>query len=104
MIDPKQKLTTQQIRDAELTGWRQIDETIQAQFATGDFDTGLKLVNLIGESAEAANHHPDIALTYPNVSVTLSSHDVGGLTSRDVTLARKITEHAEGLGVKATEG
>lgn len=102
MIDPKQKLTAQQIRDAELTGWHKVDETLQAQFDTGDFATGLKLVNLIGESAEAANHHPDIALTYPNVSLTLSSHDVGGLTSRDVALARKITEHAEGLGVTAT--
>ncbi|MGD7003143.1 4a-hydroxytetrahydrobiopterin dehydratase [Corynebacterium halotolerans] len=104
MSDPKQKLTTEDINQADLNGWRQIDDTLQVRFATGDFATGLKLVNLIGESAEEANHHPDLALTYPAVSVTLSSHDVGGLTSRDIDLARKINEHAARLGVEAEKG
>lgn len=103
MTDPKQKLSAEQIRDADLTGWRQTDGTIRAEFATGDFATGLRLVNLIGESAEAANHHPDITLTYPTVTVTLSSHDVGGLTSRDVDLARTVNGHAAHLGVEAAQ-
>ncbi|AGF71468.1 4a-hydroxytetrahydrobiopterin dehydratase [Corynebacterium halotolerans] len=104
MSDPKQKLTPQQIEDAALTGWRQADQTIRAEFDTGDFATGLRLVNLIGESAETANHHPDLTLTYPSVAVTLSSHDVNGLTSRDVDLARTINRHAAELGVEAKEG
>lgn len=103
MTDPKQTLSTAQIDEANLTGWRQVDQTIQARFATGDFATGLQLVNLVGESAESANHHPDVALTYPAVSLTLTSHDVGGLTSRDVELAREINRHAESLGVSAEE-
>ena len=49
--------------------------------------------------AEAANHHPDILLTYPEVTVTLSSHDVGGVTSRDLALAETVSAHAEELGV-----
>lgn len=101
MSDSKQTLTAEQINEANLTGWAQHDNEIAATFDTGDFATGLKLVNLIGDSAEEANHHPDITLTYPAVSVTLSSHDVGGLTSRDVNLARQINEHAATLKVTA---
>ncbi|MGP6174832.1 4a-hydroxytetrahydrobiopterin dehydratase [Corynebacterium sp. A21] len=100
MSDPKQKLSPAQIIDAALSGWHQVDDTIQATFKTGDFATGLRLVNLIGAAAEAANHHPDITLTYPTLAITLSSHDVGGLTSRDVDLARQINEYAEELAVK----
>ena len=80
----------QQIQDAEL-GWSKEDNTLTATFATGDFATGLKLVNLIGASAEEANHHPDIELTYPTVRVTLTSHDVG-----------EINGHADQLGVEKT--
>ena len=99
MADPKQILTADQIADAGLTGWRQEGETLTARFATGDFATGLAFVQRIGLSAEAADHHPDILLTYPEVTVTLSSHDVGGITSRDVALAGTIGTHADELGV-----
>lgn len=99
MTDPKQKLTATDVEAAGLNGWRHTGDAIRAEFPTGDFNTGLRLVTLIGESADAANHHPDITLTYPSVSVTLSSHDVGGLTSRDIDLARVISGHAAGLGV-----
>jgi 4a-hydroxytetrahydrobiopterin dehydratase len=60
-------------------------------------------VNRIGASAEKANHHPDLTLTYPQVRVTLSSHDVGGITSRDIDLARTISGHAADLGVATAE-
>lgn len=103
MTDPKQPLTSSEISDAGLTGWKQVEDTITAQFSTGDFATGLTFVNRIGDSAEAADHHPDITLTYPSVAITLTSHDVGGITSRDVVLARTITEHAAALGVSADE-
>ena len=56
-------------------------------------------MNQIGEAAEAVQHHPDIDLRYPYVDITLSSHDVGGITSRDVDLARKTSEFAAGLGI-----
>lgn len=103
MTDPKQTLSSSEISAAGLTGWRQVEDTITAQFSTGDFATGLDLVNRIGASAEAADHHPDLTLTYPSVGVTLSSHDVGGITSRDVDLARLISEHASTLGVSIDE-
>lgn len=102
MTDSRKKLTPGQIAEADLIGWQLVEETIQAEFDTGDFATGLRLLNLIGESAEAANHHPDLLLTYPTLAVTLSSHDIGGLSSRDVDLARQINGHAAELGVEHT--
>lgn len=101
MSDPKQKLTEQQVRDAGLDDWRQVLGTIRARFRTGDFATGLALVDRIGAAAEEANHHPDVTLTYPEVRVTLSSHDVGGITSRDVDLARTISSYAAEAGAEA---
>ncbi|WP_141012795.1 4a-hydroxytetrahydrobiopterin dehydratase [Nocardioides sambongensis] len=101
MSDPKQPLTESEVRAADLADWRQILGRIRARFRTGDFATGLALVDRIGASAEAADHHPDVTLTYPEVIVTLSSHDVHGITSRDVDLAREISAHAADLGVSA---
>ena len=99
MNEPRVKLSAMQVRDADLADWRQILGRIKARFRTGDFGTGLALVNTIGAAAEAANHHPDIQLTYADVIVTLSSHDVGGITSRDLDLARQISGHAAALGI-----
>lgn len=100
----KDTLTEHDIKQAELPGWLHVGDTFQATFDSGDFATGLRFVNLIGESAEKANHHPDIVLTYPTVSITLTSHDVGGLSLRDVDLAHKINAHAEGIGITTTKG
>lgn len=101
MTDPLERLTATQVREASLADWRQILGRIKARFRTGDFAAGLALVTKIGEAAEAANHHPDVLLTYSDVIVTLSSHDVGGITSRDLDLARQISRHAAELGIEA---
>jgi len=103
MTDPQRKLSPAEIAQAGLTGWNLTGETLTATFRTRKFSTGLELVNLIGASAEAANHHPDLTLTYPEVRVTLSSHDAGGITSRDIDLARTISRHAADLGVATAE-
>jgi len=99
MTDAQQKLSATQVSEAGLEDWRQIFDRIKARFRTGDFATGLALVNKIGAAAEAANHHPDIQLTYSDVIVTLSSHDVRGITSRDLDLARQISSHAAELAI-----
>lgn len=101
MTDPRATLSSQQVRDAGLADWRQIMGRLRARFRTGDFATGMRLVTRISESAEAMDHHPDLSLTYPEVIVTLSSHDVGGITSRDIDLARQISDHAAALGVES---
>ncbi len=94
-------LSTQDILDAGLDDWRKLAQALHARFLTGDFATGLALVTAIGELAEDAGHHPDVTLTYPHVDVKLLSHDVSGITRRDVDLARRISGVAAERGVGA---
>ena len=97
-------LTNQQILNARLDDWRKLAEALHARFLTGDFRTGLRFATAVTEAAEAANHHPDVRLTYPHVDVALISHDVGRVTQRDIDLARKISEIAQDEGVAAQPG
>ena len=71
------------------------------RFETGDFNTGAALVTRIAEVADEANHHPDVDLRYPHLTVTLKSHDVDAITQRDIRLARRISELAAEAGVSA---
>ena len=99
--DGKELLTGEQISAMGVDDWRAMYGLLEARFATGDFATGLRFTQAIGEAAEAANHHPDVTLTYPFVHVVLTSHDVGGKTRRDVDLAREISRIAADLGIAA---
>jgi len=99
--DDKLTLNGQDVEAADLPDWRIMFDTLQARFRTGSFATGLAMVNEIGEAAEGMNHHPDLDLRYPTLHVRLSSHDVGGVTRRDIDLARKISEMASRLGATA---
>jgi 4a-hydroxytetrahydrobiopterin dehydratase len=94
-------LSTDEIEAAGLRDWRKIQQALYTRFRTGDFATGLRLVNLVAEAAEAANHHPDLDLRYPHLNIRLFSHDAGGVTDRDVALARRISELAAELDVQA---
>ncbi len=84
-----------------LLDWTKLASALHARFATGDFATGLRLVNAIGAEAEAMNHHPDLDLRYPHLDVKLMSHDAGGVTDRDIRLARRISELAAAEGASA---
>jgi len=97
----KETVTAAQFAELGLSDWRPLLSWTMTRFETGDFATGLRLVDRIGELAEAADHHPDVTLTYPAVDVRLMSHDVGARTQRDVDLARQISEAAADLGVSA---
>ena len=99
--DQRIRLTHDDVLAAGLDDWRQLLYGIRARFRTGDFATGLALVERIGAAAEEADHHPDLSLSYGEVIVTLSSHDVRGITSRDVDLARRISGFAADLGATA---
>jgi len=88
------------VEEADLADWRLLHHALQARYLTGDFATGLELVNAIGAVAEETNHHPDLDLRYGHLNVRLYSHDLKGVTGRDVRLARRITTlaHARGIG------
>jgi 4a-hydroxytetrahydrobiopterin dehydratase len=100
--DDRTKLKGQEIFDAGLDGWRHVLDRLVVRYDTGGFNAGAALVTKIAEAADEANHHPDVDLRYPHLTVSLSSHDVGAITSRDVRLARTISELAKEAGVSAT--
>ncbi len=84
-----EKLTQQQV-DAALSdaeGWQQRDETISKTYRFHDFAGSIDFVNAIAEAAEAMGHHPAIDVRYNKVTLTLATHEVGGVTSADVALA-----------------
>lgn len=92
MNNPKKVLSEKQITEQLPEGWEFIEGEIVADFATGDFNTGVTFVERIGKAADEANHHPDVLLTYPEVTVSLTSHDANGVTSRDIDMAKTVNE------------
>lgn len=99
-----QRLTGQQIADAGLDGWTFLGTHLATRLRTGDFATGLALLDDIGAAAEEANHHPDLDLRYGHLDVRLTSHDSGGVTERDLRMARRVTALAGGHGVRPDSG
>jgi 4a-hydroxytetrahydrobiopterin dehydratase len=80
--------------DAEVQGWLKAHPRwtleggmIRRTFAFGDFRAAMAFVNRVADAAEAADHHPDIDIRYSKVTLSLVTHDAGGLTSRDTKLA-----------------
>ncbi|MEV0157689.1 4a-hydroxytetrahydrobiopterin dehydratase [Micromonospora sp. NPDC050686] len=93
-------LTGAQIAAEGLTGWTYLLGALHTRLRTPDFATGLSLVNAIGAVAEEVDHHPDLDLRYTHVDVRLTSHDVRGVSRRDVRLARRIAAIAADAGVE----
>jgi 4a-hydroxytetrahydrobiopterin dehydratase len=85
------KLTGAQVAEKGLAGWVYLLGGLQTRIRTGDFATGLSLVNAIGAVAEEKDHHPDLDLRYTHLDVRLSSHDVGGVTGRDIRMAGAVS-------------
>jgi 4a-hydroxytetrahydrobiopterin dehydratase len=75
---------------SELPGWKREGEEIVRTFDRGNFNGSIAFVNAVAAAANAADHHPDLAISWNSVTVRLSSHDAKGLTNRDFALARTI--------------
>ncbi len=73
-----------------LEEWSRTGEAIVKEFTFRSFLPAIQFVNRVAEQAEAVNHHPDILIRYNRVTLTLSTHDAGGLTPKDFALAREI--------------
>ena len=88
-----------------LDDWRFVLDTIRADFRAGSFPAAAELVSSITEAAETATHHPDIDIRYPDrVRVVLTTHATGGVTTRDVDLARHISQIASGSNATSEPG
>ncbi len=73
---------------AEFPEWAQSGDSLQRTFAFDDFLGAMAFVTRIADLAEEQQHHPDIMIRYNKVTLTLSTHDAGGLTEKDLALAR----------------
>ncbi|MDQ1467021.1 MAG: 4a-hydroxytetrahydrobiopterin dehydratase [Actinomycetota bacterium] len=78
------------------TGWEREGDEIRKRFERESFPDAVAFVVRIGFLAEAANHHPDLDIRWRTVVVALSTHEVGGLTDRDLVLASGIDDVAAG--------
>jgi 4a-hydroxytetrahydrobiopterin dehydratase len=77
---------------AELPHWALEDGWIRRKYKTSGWKATLMVVNTVGHLAEAAWHHPDLAVSYAFVIVKLVTHTAKGITDKDIELAKKIEE------------
>jgi len=78
----------------ELPQWTYTDGMIQRVYQTHGWALSQTLFGLISHLAEAACHHPDVLVTYPSVTVKLTTHDAGGVSDKDFELALQIEQLA----------
>jgi 4a-hydroxytetrahydrobiopterin dehydratase len=78
--------------------------TLQAAFRTDDFAAALRLADAVGVIAEELDHHPDLEVRWGRLRVVTSSHDVGGVTARDLRLARRVSAAAAEQGARPDPG
>jgi 4a-hydroxytetrahydrobiopterin dehydratase len=78
------------LADGDLPGWHRDGERITKEFRFRDFVEAIAFIDRLVTPAEAANHHPDLENHYNRVRVSLGAWDEGGVTEKDVALARAI--------------
>ena len=84
----------------DLSGWQLQGNAIEKQYVFESFMPAIEFVNRVAPLAEEADHHPDITINYRRVTMALSTHSAGGLTSNDFDLAKKI----DGVSTGSTSG
>ena len=90
------KLSDHEVQQAlaGLDGWRRDGDRIKREFQFEDFVAAFGFIAQVGVLAERANHHPNLGNVYNRVTIALSTHDEGGITEKDIALAREINERA----------
>jgi len=78
-----------------LPGWTRRGDALVKSFSFGRFADGIDFVQRVARAADAADHHPDIDIRYTKVTCSLSTHDAGGITAADLSLATAIETLAE---------
>lgn len=73
-----------------LPAWAVVGGTLRRSFKFADFNAAWSFMSRVALLAEKQDHHPDWSNTYNRVDIALTTHDAGGLTARDVTLAQAI--------------
>jgi len=73
-----------------LEGWSGTTDGISKTFRTRDFDSSVELVGRVAQIARELDHHPDVAISWDRVTLTLVTHSAGGVTQSDVEMARRL--------------
>ncbi len=73
-----------------LPGWARRGNTLVKSYTFNAFLAGVDWVRRVADLAESMNHHPDIDIRYTKITATLSTHDSGGITTKDIALAKGI--------------
>lgn len=83
---------------AGLRGWKSVDgrDAIAKSFKFADFNAAFGFMTRVALAAEKADHHPEWFNVWNKVDVTLSTHDAGGVSEKDIALAKFIEQAAEG--------
>ena len=84
--------TEAQLKLSQLAGWVLEDKRIKTTRTFKDFIEAIDFVNRLVDPAEAAGHHPDIAISYNRVTISLTTHDAGGLTEKDFEMAETLSK------------
>jgi 4a-hydroxytetrahydrobiopterin dehydratase len=94
----RKKLSETEIETAlaELNEWTIDGVNLKRRFEFANFAEALKFVNLVGERAEARDHHPDVFFGWGYAEFSITTHDTGGLTQKDLDLAREIEDLKSG--------
>lgn len=79
-----------------IPGWSRERKTLRRTYEFPDFVVAMKFVNAVAKAAEKAQHHPDMDIRWNRVTLSLTTHDVGGLTDLDFQLAM----HCDRLAVR----
>jgi len=80
----------------ELPAWGHTEQALITTCQFGDFGEAVDFAQQLVAPADALVHHPDLAITYNRLTIRLTTHDAGGITALDVTLAHTISELAAG--------
>lgn len=83
-------------RLGELEGWSRDGDSITKTFKNDDFVGSVRFVDALVEPAESMGHHPDLSLSWDEVTVSITNHAAGGLTENDFELAKRIDGIAAG--------
>ena len=75
---------------ADLHGWHYVKGCIEKTVKTEGILKAISFVNSIAKLSEEQNHHPQISINFSKVSLCVTTHDAGGITKKDIELARKI--------------
>ena len=89
---PPSKLSDLEIQRAlgTLPGWVRRGDALVKTYTWPTFGAGIDFVQRVAKAADAVDHHPDIDIRYTKITCSLSSHDAGGITEKDLALAKSI--------------